>query len=110
MFVHVTVSFYFVASGELRPSIATTSFPPEPYQFKSVIALDATWGVFLVHLLVLTLRRLHKSAEKKECAKFWRNPWNWVDLGSCIGGLAYVIIWMLVLEKLGAVKMAALNV
>lgn len=107
MFTHSTISLWLPPSGEAIPDVSSQSFLPEPYQDKSIIALDALWGFTLLCLLFTIFRGMWKAAGDKEggaCRRFWSNPWIWVDVFTALGGVVIIICWLVLLEYMEEVK------
>lgn len=110
IFVHVTVHVYFATSGALLPHITAQSFAPDPYQDMYIIAFDAIWLVLLLWLVFHLFRRLHHAARTASCREFLLDAWIWVDVGTVLGGMTIIILWLVFLDRLVLIKRLAMDV
>eukprot|EP00746_Dinoflagellata_sp_MGD_P002407 gnl/MRDRNA2_/MRDRNA2_104670_c0_seq1.p1 gnl/MRDRNA2_/MRDRNA2_104670_c0~~gnl/MRDRNA2_/MRDRNA2_104670_c0_seq1.p1 ORF type:complete len:944 (+),score=196.65 gnl/MRDRNA2_/MRDRNA2_104670_c0_seq1:76-2907(+) len=113
VFVHASIHVWFPPSGAVMQEVSTQSFLPEPYQHKSIIALDVLWGFTLFCLLATIFKALYKAAASKEggaCRKWWGNAWHWLDVFTALGGIAVVIFWLVVVEQIEQTKSNVIEV
>eukprot|EP00401_Gymnodinium_catenatum_P036041 CAMPEP_0117505470 /NCGR_PEP_ID=MMETSP0784-20121206/25395_1 /TAXON_ID=39447 /ORGANISM="" /LENGTH=733 /DNA_ID=CAMNT_0005300885 /DNA_START=1 /DNA_END=2198 /DNA_ORIENTATION=+ len=110
VYTHVIVNVWFPLSGELIPAVTMSSFPAEPYQYMSVVASDATWGLLWLVLLIGCVSDLCRSVRKKELKTYLSVFWNWLNWVSVLGGMLILILWLVFLSTLGTVQKMSMDV
>lgn len=110
MFVHITVHVYFVPSGALLPHLTAQSFTPEPYQFKSVIAMDACFGFLVFVLFLRIMKRAVTALKAGQIRDFFRKPYTWLDISIFMGGCVIGLMWFMLMGMLDAAKAKAMAV
>jgi len=108
VFVHVTMSVYMPPSGAMLPKVVAQSFLPEPYQFKSVIALDVIYLLCVLFLTVGVLREIFSYARKEKCKDYLMHPWNFLDVLTVVSSYVLIILWLILYGKMDMVKEKAM--
>lgn len=114
VFTHTSVNIWFPPSGAVIPEVVSQSFLPQPYMDNpGLIALDILWLFTLLCLLFTVFRGMYKAAANAEpgsCRKFWKIPWNWVDIFTVLGGVAIIICFLVLGELIEEAKLKVVEV
>eukprot|EP00929_Paragymnodinium_shiwhaense_P045110 TRINITY_DN2308_c0_g1_i7.p1 TRINITY_DN2308_c0_g1~~TRINITY_DN2308_c0_g1_i7.p1 ORF type:complete len:907 (+),score=267.77 TRINITY_DN2308_c0_g1_i7:130-2850(+) len=110
VYTHIIMNVWFPPNGMLVPYVSMSSFPAEPYQFKSVMAADATWFLLWIHLVVVTVLGLVKAKKERVFKSYIRDAWNWLEWASVAGGLVIVGLWFGFLMESDGVKTQIVDV
>jgi hypothetical protein len=100
IFVHITMSVYMPPSGAMLPKVDAQSFQPEPYQYMSVVALDALFLLCVLWLTISVLREIYHYAKRPNgCWLYITNLWNFLDLANVIFSIVLIFLWLILLDK-----------
>jgi len=110
MFAHVTVHIYMPPSGMFKAHIMISSFAPEPYQYMSLVAVDATWFFLLLWFTIRTIKNLAMAIKSKSMRTYFRTIWNYIDVLSVLGGFVCACLVVILLSGLDDLKAKAMAV
>jgi hypothetical protein len=111
VYTHIIANVWFPLSGMLIPSVTMSSFPAEPYQYKSTWGLDGAWFVLWFHLFVTSAIGLATAKKKKQFKKYVATFWNWLDWFTIIAGGVIIALWFGgFLSSLTTIKARAMEV
>jgi len=110
IYIHVIVNMWFSPSGQTLAKMTVSSFPAEPYQSQSNMALDVVFGLLWFYLFVCCVVGLMRAAFFNAMHQYIRSVWSWLDWLSMLGGLAMIGGWALFISSLGSIQNAAMQV
>lgn len=100
MFVHVTTMVHFMPSGELVPDLKAQSFVPNPYINLGAAVCDVLLIIMLFTIVVRHIQAFYSAIRGMRFKFFVGTFFYWLDLLTCVGGIAIVLAWIFILDQL----------
>jgi len=104
VYCHIIMNVWFTPNGGLIPALTMTSFPAEPYQSASRMAMDFLWLVLWIEMFFRCLKDAITAVVFNASKRYWKDFWTWVEWGSCVGGFVILVLWPVFLVHHGKVK------
>jgi len=104
VYCHVSVQFFFSTGGDMTPAVKISTFVAEPYQFMSVIAVDAFFFVCLVLSTVQFYFGVGHAVHEGYLPRKLQDKWFYYDFILVHSGFMVLLFWAVLYFRMDAIK------